>query len=66
MITVELDHFSLEQICRSGQCFRMKETGKNTYVLISGDRYLKMEQKGAVVDFHCSGYGISGNLDHLF
>lgn len=54
MITVELDHFSLEQICRSGQCFRMKETGKNTYVLIAGDRYLKMEQKGAVVDFHCS------------
>ena len=54
MITVELDHFSLEQICRSGQCFRMKETEKNTYTLIAGDRYLKMEQKGAVVDFHCS------------
>ena len=31
MVTMELDNFSLEQICDSGQCFRMKKTGENTY-----------------------------------
>lgn len=25
MVTMELDNFSLEQICDSGQCFRMKK-----------------------------------------
>ena len=35
MITVELDNFSLREICRSGQCFRMHETAENnTYELI--------------------------------
>lgn len=28
MVTMELDNFSLEQICDSGQCFRMKKTGR--------------------------------------
>ena len=29
MITVELDNFSLKEICQSGQCFRMYETEEN-------------------------------------
>ena len=29
MITVELDNFSLREICRSGQCFRMHETAES-------------------------------------
>ena len=45
MITVELDNFSLKQICQSGQCFRMRETEENTYELIAGDQYLKLTQK---------------------
>ena len=42
MITVELDNFSLREICRSGQCFRMHETAENnTYELVAGDKYLE-------------------------
>ena len=48
MITVELDNFSLKEICQSGQCFRMYETEENTYELIAGDQY------GGIVNFHCS------------
>ena len=55
MITVELDNFSLREICRSGQCFRMRETEeKNTYELIAGDKYLKASQEGSIVNFFCS------------
>lgn len=54
MITVELDNFSLREICQSGQCFRMHETDKNTYELIAGDKYLKMSQEGSIVNFYCS------------
>ena len=45
MVTMELDNFSLEQICDSGQCFRMKKTGENTYslVAISIWRFLRKE-----------------------
>ena len=47
MITVELDNFSLREICRSGQCFRMHETAENnTYELVAGDKYLKISQAG--------------------
>ena len=54
MITVELENFSLRQICQSGQCFRMRGTGKNSYELIAGDRYLKVIQEGSIVHFACS------------
>lgn len=49
MITVELDNFSLKQICQSGQCFRMRETEENTYELIAGDQYLKLTHVETVV-----------------
>lgn len=28
MLTIEMDYFDLGQICESGQCFRMKKSGK--------------------------------------
>ena len=55
MITVELENFSLREICQSGQCFRMRETAENnTYELIAGDKYLKISQEGSIVNFYCS------------
>lgn len=54
MVTMELDNFSLEQICDSGQCFRMKKIGEYIYSLVAGDQYLEITQKGTIVDFHCS------------
>ena len=54
MITLELENFSIEQICRSGQCFRMRKIKENTYEVIAGDRYLEVSQEGSIVNFHCS------------
>lgn len=54
MITVELEHFSLDKICDSGQCFRMKKLGDGHFSMVAGDQYLEMHQKDGVVDFCCS------------
>ena len=54
MITVELEHFSLDKICDSGQCFRMKKLGDGHFSMVAGDQYLEMYQKDGVVDFCCS------------
>ena len=51
MITVELEHFSLDKICDSGQCFRMKKLGDGHFSMVAGDQYLEMHQKDGVVDF---------------
>lgn len=54
MITTELENFSLEEICRSGQCFRMRPISDDTYALVAGDKYLEVTQHGTIVDFHCN------------
>ncbi len=51
MITVELEHFSLDKICDSGQCFRMKKLGDGHFSMVAGDQYLEMHQKNGIVDF---------------
>lgn len=55
MVRKQIDNFSLEQICLSGQCFRMKQEDgeENRYSLIAGDRYLEIEQQGNVNTFYC-------------
>lgn len=53
MIQITKDHFNLEQICKSGQCFRMFHEGDNLYSVIAGGRYLEIEQQGAQCIFHC-------------
>ena len=40
MITVELEHFSLDKICDSGQCFRMRKLGDGHFSMVAGDQYL--------------------------
>ncbi len=42
---VEIDNtcFQIGQICESGQCFRLDETGEHTYEVTAGDRYLRIE-----------------------
>ena len=54
MIEKETAYFSMEQIWRSGQCFRMVPEGENTFAIIAADRYLKAEQKGEQCRFYCS------------
>ena len=53
MITVDNKHFSIPQICRSGQCFRLDETGKGIYEVTALDKYLKMDVQAERTIFHC-------------
>ena len=46
MITVELDNFSLKEICQSRTVLPdARNKPENTYELIAGDKYLKMTQE---------------------
>ena len=66
MITVELEHFSLDKICDSGQCFRMKKLGDEHFSMVAGDQYLEMHQKDGVVDFLLLSGGVYLLLGALF
>ena len=54
MITKVIRDFDLEQISRSGQCFRMERISGNTWRLIAFGRYLEAGQQGEQVEFSCS------------
>ena len=53
MITVEEPYFSIPQICRSGQCFRLDPVSEDTYILQAADRYLRIGT-GPVTILYCS------------
>lgn len=53
MITRQLEHFSLAQICESGQCFRMRVREDGAYQILSGNRFLLAEQRGDECTFYC-------------
>lgn len=54
MTVIQNEHFSPGQICRSGQCFRMEQTGERTYEVTAGGRYLRLEENaGGEVRFCC-------------
>ena len=55
MIRRKIDNFNLEQICKSGQCFRMKPEAAEglRYSLITGDKYLEVDQQGNACIFYC-------------
>ena len=47
MVKKQIENFDLEQICNSGQCFRMKKLAENKYRIIAvGARYLDILSKG--------------------
>lgn len=54
MVTRKIPNFSLAQIRQSGQCFRMSQTGGVRFQVISGGRFLEMEQMKEVCTFFCS------------
>ena len=45
--------FDLDQIARSGQCFRFRPLGERYYALVAGGRYLEVSQQGQTVRFDC-------------
>lgn len=54
MVIMETKNFRLSQIWQSGQCFRMTQTGEDTFEIIAGDRFLAAEQTGTTCRFYCS------------
>ena len=52
MVKKQIENFDLEQICNSGQCFRMKKLAENKYRIIVGARYLDVYQKDGEIYFH--------------
>lgn len=61
MVTIDNNYFSIPQICESGQCFRLDPVSENTYELLAGGRYLKIEviEQGQLEEtgrtiLHCS------------
>ena len=43
MVTIDNQYFSVSQICRSGQCFRLDPVKDGFYELIAGSRFLRIK-----------------------
>lgn len=54
MITISDPYFSPEQICESGQCFRMNRIGEGRYALAACGSYLEIEDRGGEIAFYCT------------
>ncbi len=63
---IRIQNFSLEQICRSGQCFRMRDLGEGCFSLTAGDKFLRAVQNGDRVTFYCSPKEFSGFWEDYF
>lgn len=53
MITKQIHHFNIAQICDSGQCFRMVKIDENRYSVIASGYYLEITQTGENCTFSC-------------
>lgn len=53
MVRITKENFDLAQICRSGQCFRMRQESENLYSVIAGARYLEIERQDGQYLFDC-------------
>ena len=53
MVTVNNGNFDIEQICQSGQCFRMVKCGEK-YSLVAFGRYLELSQSGDDISIECT------------
>ena len=54
MVKKTVSHFSLEQICDSGQCFRMEKLGEERFLVLAGNRGLRIRQEGETLEFDCT------------
>lgn len=66
MIKVNDCNFSIEQICESGQCFRLKKIEENKYSMIALGRYLELEQDQNEITFHCTPEEYAQVWEHYF
>ena len=54
MIEYVIPDFNIDQIARSGQCFRFRREEEGRYSLIAGGKWLDIEQNGETVRFSCT------------
>lgn len=54
MVVKRITNFSLEQIARSGQCFRMSRREDGFFDIISGSRWMGARQSGETCEFLCT------------
>lgn len=66
MVEKSIENFRIEQICDSGQCFRMEQIRENTYSVIASGRYLELEQEGDMCTFYCSEEEYEGFWEKYF
>lgn len=66
MVVTRIDHLSLEQICDSGQCFRMRVLDEGIYEVIAGDKYLTLSQDQDRLYFQCSQEAFDGYWARYF
>lgn len=60
------ESFDIEQICNSGQCFRMTRIEGGTYEVIAGERYLEVTQSGNECIFRCTDSEYEDFWKHYF
>ena len=53
MTTKQIPHFNIQQICDSGQCFRMTPVEENKYSVVASGRYLETTQEKENCTFSC-------------
>ena len=53
MTTKQIPHFNIQQICDSGQCFRMTPVEENKYSVVASGRYLEITQEKENCTFSC-------------
>lgn len=66
MVEGRYPDFSVEQICDSGQCFRMEKMDENTHRIIAGDKCIKVWQREDLCRFDCSEEEFAGFWNHYF
>lgn len=54
MVVIQNKNFSLQQICESGQCFRMRQDSDTSFHLVASGQYLELVQRGDSVSFDCT------------
>lgn len=63
---IEATNFSIEQICNSGQCFRMRPLEDGRFQVIAGGRLLELEQAGEKAVLHCGQQEYETFWKHYF
>lgn len=66
MITREIEYFNLQQICNSGQCFRMYRIAEDTFSITASDKYIEAMQKDSQVTFDCTEQEFSAFWENYF